>query len=172
MIGSWNLHWGCPLTSEGNWWCINVITWLWINLWSINNTLGMWPKWGYHRLSLFAKGWFVRHLAVRIGERISISSLINKVKRRNDSTVCYHLLNCKFSPSFKCFIVLCHENKKYILKLKESLFIMYMKHTIQFSTLYYMWELKFYEDRVYKPPHPSLYAMQFMYVKRLLHTKY
>ena len=67
----------------------------------------------------------VRHLAVRSGEHIGISFLTNKrVQRRKDSVVCHHLLNCKYSPTFEDFSILCHENKKYVLELKETLFIM------------------------------------------------
>ena len=36
--------------------------------------------------------------------------------------VCHHLLNCSYSATFEDFSVLCHENKKYLLELKESLF--------------------------------------------------
>ena len=64
----------------------------------------------------------VRHLAVRSGEHIGISPLTNKrVQPRKDSAVCHHLLNCNYS--LEDFTVLCHENKKYILELKESLLI-------------------------------------------------
>ena len=64
----------------------------------------------------------VRHLAVRSGEHIGISSLTNKkVQPRKDSAVSHHLLNCNYSPTFEDFSVLCHEYKKYLLELKESL---------------------------------------------------
>ena len=67
----------------------------------------------------------IRHLAVRGGEHIGILPLTNKkVQPRKDSVVCHHLLNCNYSPTFEDFSVLCHENKKYLLELKESLFIM------------------------------------------------
>ena len=67
----------------------------------------------------------VRHLALRSGEHIGISLLINKmVQPRKDSAVYYRLLNCNYSPSFEDFSGLRHENKKYLLELKESLLVM------------------------------------------------
>ena len=67
----------------------------------------------------------VRHLAVRSGEHIGISPLTNKREQpRKDSAVCQHLLNCNYSLTFEDFRVLCHENKNYLLELKESLLIM------------------------------------------------
>ena len=67
----------------------------------------------------------VRHLTLRSGEHIGISHLTNKrVQPRKDSAVCHHLLNSNYSPTFEHFSVLCHENKKYFLELKESLLIM------------------------------------------------
>ena len=67
----------------------------------------------------------IRHLPVRSGEHIGISPLTNKrVQPRKDSAVCRHLSNCNYSPTFEDFSVLCHENKKYLLELKESLMIM------------------------------------------------
>ena len=63
----------------------------------------------------------VGHLAVRSGEHISISPLTNeRVQLRKDSAVCHHLLNCNYSPTFEDFSVLCHENRKYLLELKEA----------------------------------------------------
>ena len=46
------------------------------------------------------------------------------VQPRKDGAVCHHLLNCNYLPTFVDFTVLCHEIKKYLLELKESLFIM------------------------------------------------
>ena len=67
----------------------------------------------------------VRHLALRSGEHIGISSLTNKrIQPRNDNAVCHHLLICNYSPTFEDFSVLCHENKKYLLELKENVLIM------------------------------------------------
>ena len=63
--------------------------------------------------------------AVRSGEHIDISPLTNKrIQPRKDSAVYHHLLNWNYSPTFEDFSVLCHENKKYLLELKESLVIM------------------------------------------------
>ena len=67
----------------------------------------------------------VRHLALRSGEHIGLSSSTNKrAKPEKDSAVSHHLLNCNYSPSFQDFSVLCRENKKYLLELQESLLIM------------------------------------------------
>ena len=60
----------------------------------------------------------VRHLAVRGGKHIGITS--KKVQSRN---ICHHFLNCNYSPTFEDFSVLCHENKKYLLELKEKAFL-------------------------------------------------
>ena len=58
-------------------------------------------------------------------KHIGISPFTNKrVQPRKDSPVYHPLLNCNFSFTFEDFIALCHENKKYILELKESLLIM------------------------------------------------
>ena len=46
------------------------------------------------------------------------------VKPSNNSAICDHILHCKFLPSFDKFSVLAHENKKYLLEIKESLLIM------------------------------------------------
>ena len=34
--------------------------------------------------------------------------------------MCDHLLHCNFLPSFDNFSVLAHENKRYLLEIKES----------------------------------------------------
>ena len=57
----------------------------------------------------------IRHLAVRRGGHIGVSRLTNKFM---------NLLNCNYLPTFEDFSVLCHENKKYLLELKESLLLM------------------------------------------------
>ena len=62
---------------------------------------------------------------VRNGEHIGISPLTNKrVQPRKDIAIYHHLLNYNYSATFEDFSVLCHENKKYLLELKESLLIM------------------------------------------------
>ena len=89
----------------------------------------------------------VRHFAVRSGEHIGISSLTTKrAQPRKDSAVCHYLLNCNYSPTFEDFSVLCHENKKYLLELKESLLIMRdrqsMNRTLRCARLYlFEWAL-------------------------------
>ena len=67
----------------------------------------------------------VSHLAVRSGDHIAISPLINRRKqRRIDCAVCYHLLNCNYLATFECVSALCRKNKKYLLELKNILLIM------------------------------------------------
>ena len=67
----------------------------------------------------------VRHLTVRSGEHIGISPLTNKrVQPGKNSAVCHRWLNCNYSPTFEDFSVLSHENKKYLVELKESLLIL------------------------------------------------
>ena len=78
---------------------------------------GLWNEFSY--------GEGVRNLAIRSGEHISISPLTKKtVHHRKGSAVYHHLLNCNYSPTFEDFSVLCYDNKKYLLELKESLLIM------------------------------------------------
>ena len=78
----------------------------------------MWVlQWTYY-------GECVRHLNVRIGEHIAISSITEKKAKSKDSAVSDHLLLCNHSPSFQNFSVLNEENKKFLLELKESLLIM------------------------------------------------
>ena len=61
----------------------------------------------------------MRHLAVRNREHIGISPLTDKkVQPRKGSAVCHYLLNYNYSPTFKNFSVLCHDNKRYLLELK------------------------------------------------------
>ena len=56
---------------------------------------------------------------------IGVSPLTGKkVKPSNNNAICDHLLHCNFLPSFDNFSVLAHENKKYLLEIKESLLIM------------------------------------------------
>ena len=66
----------------------------------------------------------IRHLDIRSGEYIGVSPLTEKkVKPSNNSAICDHLLHSKFLPSFDNFNVLAHENKKYLLEIKEILLI-------------------------------------------------
>ena len=67
----------------------------------------------------------IRHLDIRSGEHIGVSPLTGKkVKPSNNGANCDHLLHCNFLPSLDNFSVLAHENKKYLLEIKESLLIM------------------------------------------------
>ena len=86
----------------------------------------------------------VRHLALRSGEHIGVSSSTNKRSQpKKDSAVSHHLLKCNYSPTFLDFCVLCHENKKYLLELKESLLIMGDRPSLNWNvrfTLLYLFE--------------------------------
>ena len=71
----------------------------------------------------------IRHLHIRSGEHLGVSPLVGKrVKPSNNSAICDHLLHCNFLPSFDNSSVLAHENKKYLLEIKESLLIMTNHH--------------------------------------------
>ena len=77
----------------------------------------------------------IRHLDVRSGEHIGVSPLTGKkVKPSNNSAICDHLLHCNCLPSFDNFSVLAHENKKYLLEIKESLLIMRDKPSLNRNT--------------------------------------
>ena len=66
----------------------------------------------------------IRHLDIRSGEHIGVSTLNRKNVKPNNSVICDHLLHCNFLPSFGNFSVLARETKKYLLEIKESLLIM------------------------------------------------
>ena len=83
----------------------------------------------------------IRHLDIRSGEHIGVSPLTGKkVKPSNNSAICDHLLHRNFLPSFDNFRVLAHENKKYLLEIKENLLIMRDKpslhRNINYAPLY------------------------------------
>ena len=65
-----------------------------------------------------------RHLKVRSGEHIVISPLtFRKFKPSKESVISDHLLICNSIPSFDEFTILAYGHHKYILEIKESLFI-------------------------------------------------
>ena len=67
----------------------------------------------------------IRHLDIRSGEHLGESPLTGKkAKPINNSVVCDNLLHCNYLPSFDNFTILAHENKKFLLEIKESLLIM------------------------------------------------
>ena len=66
----------------------------------------------------------MRHLNVRIGEHIGISSLTRKQVKPKNSSAANHLLLCNHSASYDDFSILTCENKRFLLELKESLLIM------------------------------------------------
>ena len=79
-------------------------------------------------------GEYVRHLNMTIGEHIGISPLTKEKDKPQGSAVSDHLLLCNHSPSFENFSVLTKENKKFLLKLKESLSIMREKTCLNRNT--------------------------------------
>ena len=66
----------------------------------------------------------VRHLNVRIGEDKPISLFTKKQVGLKNSSVANDLVFLKHSASYDDMIFLTHENRKSLLKLKESLLIM------------------------------------------------
>ena len=79
----------------------------------------------------------IRHLDIRSGEHIGVSPLTGKkIKPSNNSAICDHLLHCNFLRSFDNFSVLAHENKKYLLEIKERLLIIREHRNINSAPLY------------------------------------
>ena len=72
----------------------------------------------------------IRYLDLRPGELIGVSPISvspltgKKVKPINNSAVRDHLLHCSYLPSFNNFSILGHQNKTFLLEIKESLLIM------------------------------------------------
>ena len=65
-----------------------------------------------------------RHLIIRSGEHIDISSLtFKKVKRSAESSIGGHLLFCNHDPSFDELTILAQGANKFLLEIKESLLI-------------------------------------------------
>ena len=64
----------------------------------------------------------LRHLNVRIGEYISISTLIKKQVKPKNSPVADHLLFCNHSASYDNFIILTCENKKFLTRIERQPF--------------------------------------------------
>ena len=79
-------------------------------------------QFGLYNVSYYWK--CVRYLAVRSGKHIGVPLLANRrIQPRKDSAVCHDSLNY-YLATFGDFSVLCHENKKFLLELTESLLIM------------------------------------------------
>ena len=73
----------------------------------------------------------IRHLDIRSGEHTGVSHLTGKkIKPINNSAVRNHILHCNYLPSFDNFSILVHENKKFLLKIKESLLIVRDKSSL------------------------------------------
>ena len=63
---------------------------------------------------------------VRIGEHIGISPLTRRQVKPKNSSVADNLLLCNHSASYDNFSILTHENKKFLLELKERLINIYL----------------------------------------------
>ena len=75
------------------------------------------------KLQKYIKG-YLTTVNYRLLLKVNINSIIifalnDPVQSGKDSAVCYHLLNCNYSPTF-----LCYENKESLLELKESFLLM------------------------------------------------
>ena len=72
----------------------------------------------------FDSGEIDRHLKVRSGEHIGISSLtFNKIKPSAESSMRDHLVFCNHDLSFDDFTILAQGTNKFLLEIKESLLI-------------------------------------------------
>ena len=65
----------------------------------------------------------MRQLTVGFGKHIDISSLTKKQVKPKNRSVANHLLLCTHSGSYDDFSILTRKKKKFLLELKESLFI-------------------------------------------------
>ena len=75
--------------------------------------------------------WKHQILRLRSGEHLGVSLLTGKkFKPSNNIAICDHLLHCNFLPSSDNFDVLAHENKNYLLEIKESLLIIREKSSL------------------------------------------
>ena len=68
----------------------------------------------------------VKQLVVKIRENTGISRLIKKHVKLKDSFVVNHLIFHNHSELFDDLSILMHENKTFLIKLKECLLIMGM----------------------------------------------
>ena len=90
-----------------------------------------------------------RHFKVRSGEQIGISPLTFKKKKLSkESSINDHLLQSDNYPSFDEFTNLAHENKKYLLEIKESLLIKryatFIRHGLMSLVSFYCDNCNFY----------------------------
>ena len=108
----------------------------------------------------------IRHLDIRSGEHIGVSPLTGKkVKPSNNSAICDHLLHCNFLPSFDNFSVLAHENKKYLLQIKESLLIMRDKPSLSLLTSFSLFHISLFNL-------VSLFPSKYHYKKLFISIKH
>lgn len=59
-------------------------------------------------------------MVVRSGERISLSPLTNQKVKPKESSIKYHLLLCRHTPSLDDFSLLVYEKNKICLEIKEA----------------------------------------------------
>ena len=93
------------------------------------------------RCNSFYYGETERHLKVSSGKHMGTSRFTFKKKKPSkESSIRDHLLQCDNNPSFDEFTILARGNKKYLLKIKESLLIKrdqrVLNKNISFTTLH------------------------------------
>ena len=97
-------------------------------------TSGAVCKFQYGLCNEFYYGERVRFLDVRIGEHIGISPYTKKQVKADNNFVADHLQFCNHSASYDDFSILTRENKKFVLELKESLWIIRDKPSLNRDT--------------------------------------
>ena len=77
----------------------------------------------------------IRHLDIRSEEHLGVPTLTGKkVKPVSNGAACDHLLHVNYLPSFDNFSILAHENKKFLLGIKESLLITKVETSLSRNT--------------------------------------
>ena len=59
-----------------------------------------------------------------------------KVKLNPNNAVHDHLIHCNYLPSFDNFSILVHENKKFLFKIKESIF---KECVLKYNIIIHIW---------------------------------
>ena len=91
-------------------------------------TSGVIHKYQYGLCNGYYYGQYVRHLNVRTGEHIRISSLTKKQVKPKNSSVANHLLFCNHSASYDNFSILWRESKKCLLEWQINHLWMWTLH--------------------------------------------
>ena len=84
---------------------------------------GLDPEGSYFWCGLCSESYYdeyVRHLNVRTGEHIGISSLTKTQVKPKNSSVANHLLFCNHSTSYDNFSILTRENKKVLTRTERK----------------------------------------------------